>query len=411
MKKNKLILCFLIVIGLIVVLFVSIKNSVQYRKKEKIDGHAASQAQIENLQAQIDTLMAKVESGADASTIERKEQFIPQLPRGGVYAAVDFLYWQANQDGLEYGTKMLADPIIGRESETKTRLLDVHFDWDPGFRLALGYLFNRFDRWALDLCWTHIRNHAHGKSHAKGIESQTGPVDTIIPNWVTLVFELRAGASKAHAHWNVNFNTLDLDLQRRFLVSRRLDLNPYFGLRGAWIDQHYHVKYRGVFLLAEGEPFFSRDVKFKGKNDFSGIGLRTGTQLIWNLDKHWNLFADVSGSIIYGKFHVRMQNKNDQGLGEGETPPMPLDFSAKEKFWRGRLNFNEAVGLGWRTFFKQQQYHLSINAAYEMSQWLNQNELFYTLYFRGQDTISSVPIRHNGNLTFQGIKAGIQFDF
>jgi hypothetical protein len=42
---------------------------------------------------------------------------------------------------------------------------------------------------------------------------------------------------------------------------------------------------------------------------------------------------------------------------------------------------------------------------------VDKNELFYTLYFRGQDTISLVPIRNQGNLSFHGIRFGVQFDF
>ncbi|MBS0652318.1 MAG: hypothetical protein JSR39_02200 [Verrucomicrobia bacterium] len=90
---------------------------------------------------------------------------------------------------------------------------------------------------------------------------------------------------------------------------------------------------------------------------------------------------------------------------------MPLDFFAKETFWRVRLNFEEAIGLGWETFYNKDKYHFSIRAAYEMSQWLNQNQLFNTFYFRGQDTISSVPIRSQGDLSFQGIKVGMNLDF
>lgn len=326
-------------------------------------------------------------------------------------ARVDFLYWKADEDGLEYGTKMKASPLIGEASHTDTQLLDLHFDWDPGFRLGFGYLFNHFDSWSLNLNWTHIRNHAHATASAKGIESQIGKVDTIISPWVNLLFELRAGASKASAHWHVDYNTLDLDFGRSVLLSKRFILNPYFGLRGAWIDQDYKAIYKSTFILAEGSPPFSRNVDFKAKNDFSAFGLRGGTELVWLLSKNWHIFSQVAGHILYGKFKVEMKNLHDQGLGEGETPPKPLNFTASEHFWRVRLSFEESIGLGWETFFRNQRYRLCLRAAYELSQWLNQNELFYSLYFRGADTISSVPVRSQGNLSFHGIRAGVQFDF
>ena len=145
--------------------------------------------------------------------IKTKRPFDPVCRMGEV--RVDFLLWSADEDGLEYGTKMIATPLIGAASDTKTRLLDLDFEWNPGFRLGAGAIFDNFDCWELDLTWTHMNNHAHGESSAKGIESQVGNVDTIISPWVNLLFELRAGASHAKAHWEVDYNTLDLDFGKK----------------------------------------------------------------------------------------------------------------------------------------------------------------------------------------------------
>lgn len=334
-----------------------------------------------------------------------------EITSGFFNGHIDLLYWQANEDGLEYGTKMIADRIIGQSSSTKTKLLDLDFAWDLGFRLGIGYALDLFDSWSLNLNWTHIRNHAHGSTSAQGIESQTGNVDTIISPWVNLLFELRAGASKASAHWTVEYNTLDLDFGHSICVCNRFRFAPFAGLRGAWIDQNYKVKYNSVFLLSEGSPFFTREVDFKAKNDFHGFGLRGGADLTFYLCGNWHIFSHLAANILYGKFHVHMRNLNDQGLGEGDIKPMPLNFSASEHLRRVRVNFEEEIGLGWEMFFCCDQYRLSFQLAYELSQWLSQNELFYSLYFRGQDTISSVPIRSQGNLSFHGLRAGLQMDF
>ncbi|HEY2811344.1 MAG TPA: Lpg1974 family pore-forming outer membrane protein [Rhabdochlamydiaceae bacterium] len=323
----------------------------------------------------------------------------------------DFLYWKADEDGLEYGTKFIATPVIGQSSKTKTKLLDLDFQWDPGFCIGAAYAFKELDDWTLQLNWTHIHNHAHGTSSTKGIESQVGNVNTIISPWVNLLFELRFGASHASAHWHLHYDTLDLGLCKQVSLSKRFLLTPFFGFRAAWIDQDYKAKYKSVFVLAEDATPFSRNVTFKGKNDFSAFGIRTGGEIVCKLRKNWYLFSQFFGNLVYGKFKILMKNLNDQGLGEGDIPPMPLDFKATENFWRVRLAFEEAIGLGWERFFQHNLSHLRIHIAYELSQWLNQNELFYTFYFRGQDSISSVPIRNQGNLSFQGIRVGMQYDF
>jgi hypothetical protein len=171
------------------------------------------------------------------------------------------------------------------------------------------------------------------------------------------------------------------------------------------------VKYKTHFLSAEDSPVTTRNVTFRAKNDYSGFGVRAGSDFLWHLSRHWNLFGEFSASILYGEFEVKLKNLHDQGLGEGDVPPFPLDFFARERFWRARANFEEAIGLSWETVFNRERFHVTVNAAYELSQWLNQNQLFYTFYLRGQDTISSVPIRNGGDLSFHGIRLGIQLDF
>lgn len=345
--------------------------------------------------------------------IEPKEEppVCCNLPCRRFETRLDFLYWQADEDGLEYGTKMEATPIIGTASSTKTKLLDLDFEWDPGFLLGFGYLITDFDSWAVDLNWTHIHNDAHGKATAQGIEGQTTVVDTIIPSWVNLLFELRFGASRASAHWDLHYDTLDIELKKTICLSERFMLKPHFGVRGAWIDQDYKASYDTVFLLAAGAPTFTRTVTFKGDTDYKAGGLRGGSEIICRLTNEWHIFSQFSANFLYGKFNVEMKDLNDQSLGEGGVVPSLMNFTASEHFRRVRLSFEEAIGFGWESLFRCEQYRLCLRAAFEMSQWLQQNELFTTFYFRGQDTITSFPVRSQGDLSFMGVRLSAQFDF
>ncbi len=367
--------------------------------------------QVQSLRDQVDDLAAKV----NCTTLENMHcQLGANLPshslKGGFTTDVDFLYWKANEDGLEYGTKFVSRPV-GTPITANAKLLDLHFEWDPGLRINMGYIFPQFENWELNLTWTHIRNHAHAQAKSNGVESQVSNTDTIIPPWVTLLFELRFGVSQANTKWTLNFNTLDLALGRSFSLSKRIVMNPYFGFRGAWVDQHYNAKYNTVFIPEEDAPTFNRLVNFKAKNDFRAFGIQSGAGFIWHFSKHWNLFTDLSGNLLYGKFNVKAKNLGDRGLGQGEVPPAPLDLKTSEKFFRIRLNFEEAIGLAWESFYNQDRYFVSVKIAYELSQWLNQNELYYLWYFRGTDTVSAMPVRSNGNLGLQGIRAGMRFDF
>ncbi len=378
-------------------LVVANENEIHHGAAKK---HGRVQEQIDVLTAKVDQGIVENVHGTMGGNLAAYENV------GGFRFNLDFLYWQAKEDGLEFGTEIVTNPAGAEPAQVTTKLLDLHFDWDPGFCVGIGYLFDHYDNWSLDLNWTYMRNKARGNATAGGIESMTGTTSTIISPWVNLLFEPRDGASQANARWDINYNVLDLDLGRSFFVSKQVALNPFIGVRGALINQDYKVNYSTIVLTGDGGPRVSRVVTFKGDNDFGGIGLRGGSEVLWQFGKHWNLFGEISGSLLIGKFRVKMKNLNDQGLDH-----LPLNFFASEKFWRVRLNMEEAIGFGWETFFCRNQYHVAIKAAYELSQWLSQNELFYTFYFRGADTISSVPVRNQGNLGFHGIKVGVHFDF
>lgn len=340
-------------------------------------------------------------------------------PCGKFLTRLDFLYWLADEDGLEYGTKMVATESIDVFSTTDTRLLDLDYEWDPGFRLGFGYLMNSFDSWALNVNWTHIHNHAHGKTTASGIEGQITATDTIIPIWVSLLFEPRWGAVSGSAHWHLDYDTLDIELGKSLCLGDRFVFNPYFGLRGALIDQDYRVNYNCVFILEEGAPTFNRIVNFKGDNDYKAFGVRGGSEMVYRLTNTWHLFSQLSANLLYGQFRVKMKNLHDQGLPDStedfdndtDIPPFPTDFHASQEFWRVRLNFEEVVGFGWERLFRSDQYRLCFRAAFEMSQWLNQNQLYSTLHFRAIDAINLLSVRSQGDLSFMGLRVSGQFDF
>lgn len=265
------------------------------------------------------------------------------------------------------------------------------------------------DGWSAKLNWTQIETKARGQSTAQGVESQVGNVDTIISPWVNLLFELRKGATNASAHWKLSYNTLDLDFCKNLYLSERFHLTPFCGFRGAWLDQKYRADYKCVFLLTESSPSFTRTVNFVAKNDFNSFGIRTGGEILCTLACNWHLFSRFSANLLYGKFNVHMKNSHDQGIGESPILPPTVDLQAFERMWRVRLAFAEAIGFDWQFTFRNYS-RLSVRAAYELSQWLGQNSLFYTFYFQGLDTISSVPIRNQGTLSFHGIRIEVQFD-
>ncbi len=179
--------------------------------------------------------------------------------RGKWSIGADFIYWRADEDGLEYVTK-------------KHHIHKPGIAWDPGFKFGLGYTFHDF--WGLFFKWTYLHTRQNGHQHG-----------SLLPWWND-----SKHVRKASAHWRLHYQTYDLNVARDYCVHPKLVVRPYTGLRGALIDQDYKVKY---------------DAKhFKADNDFGGVGVRLGSELRWYMTRRFALKGDLSGSLLYGHFDV-----------------------------------------------------------------------------------------------------------
>ena len=84
------------------------------------------------------------------------EEPCPNIPRLSVFTPCDsfdvfgeFLYWQSTIGGLELGyLTSVSVPLATSDFEIATKNLD--FDWDPGFRVGIGYYF-KIPAWHLGL--------------------------------------------------------------------------------------------------------------------------------------------------------------------------------------------------------------------------------------------------------------------
>lgn len=254
---------------------------------------------------------------------------------------LSFIYWQASEDGLEYGLSEKAQEsvvydvrgIIGPTTNTdvgyslsgslKDQKMD--FKWDPGFKAGIGLVFGERDQWDLLLNWTWLQSTAQGsykgdQSISKEIMAPTlllnpqpSALQYTVPSWGPVV--LGGPAANATSHWRLHYNTLDLELGRNFFLSKNLTLRPHIGLRGASLHQNIKAQYdsilNGLVGLADGVPVptvnfggFSPGNQFKGKNDYDAGGLRGGLDANWNFTNCFAVYGKISGALLYGRFKV-----------------------------------------------------------------------------------------------------------
>lgn len=308
-----------------------------------------------------------------------------------VTASIDVLFWQASEDGLSYASRI---DVEGSNFKNKARHLN--FKYEPGFRVGLGTFFAKSDQWDLEFFWTHL------DSKASGLTSNGSLLQ--IP-WNSSI--LGNNASRAKAFWNLYYNIIDLELGRNFFISKALAARPFIGLRGAFIKQKYQVDYNGQFALPVGVTV-EAPTKFNGKDNFWAIGIRPGVDLLWHFNKHWAFVGAVSTSLLYGS---QMTTSKSSGLNPTTSPLEPLAISFKDSSWKYRLNVEGSLGFQWETYFNEHKRHLSMALIYEVSQWINQNQLAQNII--QFETVRTTPqaIPKNATLGLQGFTYKLNFAF
>lgn len=326
----------------------------------------------------------------------------------GVTIDAYFLYWQAYEDGLEYLQSINSTLIDNTHIDIEGRLYDLDFDWNPGVRLDIGYIFPQRQQWELGLGWTHIYSKAHDSC---SLSEKSSGEKTLKPIWLPLI--LGGFAEKASAHWSACYNTLDFSLSRHYFVGKWLAMKPFIGVRGAWIDQDYRVNYLAGH---NGLPDITEN-RFKVDQDFSGGGLIMGTDLQWFAAKNWSILAKVTGGLVYGHFSV---DERVKGVVQFAAPVQAFAIFETLHF---KNDLNRVVptveakgGVQWQTFFNDDKFLVSVGLFYDLVYWWNQNQfLNYIVLLDESPTANGdsllIPKRANGGLQYQGISAQARVEF
>jgi len=320
----------------------------------------------------------------------------------GFFLDGTFLYLQAKEDGLEYGDKVDIFGVNGTPAfiAAKIHPKNPNFEWNPGFQVSLGYIFCKREAWDLVLSWTHYISDSK-RSTSTSVDF---PLERILPGWDP--FLTGAFASHASAHWDLHYNILDVCLEKYFSVGNWFAVKPTVGLRGAWIDQKYRTKY---LATQDGLNFFNSNLK--ARNDFSGLGVKAGTDLQWFLSKRWSILGNFALSLIYGTFELKQKVFGIIFPAPGVT--IPEEFETKASEARIVPNLESKIGLQWQTFLSCHRYRISFGAFYNLFYWFHQNRLHNLSVFFNALTFDTYinEIRNSGDLQIHGGSLEARFEF
>lgn len=318
----------------------------------------------------------------------------PLVNRLNVNITADFIYWKAQQDGLDFATSGIFDafgPIAAIPPSFthvgKGEAKEPNFQFQPGFKVGLGLAFAH-DGWDLhaNYTWLNPNNHT---------TTINAPSDSYLTNtnWGDVyLYSMSCTLASASASWKLNFNVLDVDLGRNFFLSRFLTLRPFFGLKGAWLTENYDITYvpYSVIPLADG-GFISATYKMREK--IQGIGIRSGLSPVWHFARNLGLYGDLACSAMWNHFSVR---RNDFF----EEPSGPLNtINYEQSFHRVTPVLELGIGLTYMGWFSNEKYLLEVKAGWEEQVWFSMNKFIDPL------------LTPTGNLTTQGFTLKVGFTF
>ena len=328
----------------------------------------------------------------------------------GFTTELSFLYWKAVTEGLVYAQEIdgsvgpaAADPII-----IDAKVKDLDYEWDPGFKVGLGYIFDGRQQWDTSLYWTYFHSTA-AASASVGADDLS--LVALRPTW--LPFLMGSVADRAKADWTFNYNVIDACIARDFFLGKYLSLRPQAGIRGAWLYQDYEAKYRAGQFVNGGATLLRRNTRFKGSNDYSGAGLRFGSDAKWYLTK--NLIIQGNGfiSLLYGEFRIKEFYDGAFPLDVGAGPFLkPETIDLRKDFNAVRPNLETELGATWQIFFNNDKFRFALGAFYQLVYWFNQNNLvnqFLSLDGNGNAYVTN--INPQGDLSMQGVRIQANLDF
>jgi len=303
-----------------------------------------------------------------------------------------FIYWQPTQGNSEFAvssSKAVADTgatIFGTTAIPVTNHVNnLKTDYKPGFQVAGGLDFGS-DNWDSSLQYTWFHN-----TNSEDISAPTGGS----------IFPMRAhpratGSAQsfdsAHASWHLGMDLADWQLGRSYYVGKKLTFRPFLGLRGAWIRQTYHTKYERTTVTPS-------TIQISEKSTSWGLGAEAGMNASFMIDCGFRLFGNVEADILYTRYKTILSE---------ESSSSTQTLAVKQgQIGTVRPHSSIDLGLGWGTYFFDNDYHVDFAASYGFQAFWDQN------MFRqfSDDTATANSQAPNGNLYVQGLNITARFDF
>ncbi|HLA83302.1 MAG TPA: Lpg1974 family pore-forming outer membrane protein [Thermoguttaceae bacterium] len=299
----------------------------------------------------------------------------------GVTPFGDVLYWHASAEASSVWSNAAYE---GSSFSAE----NVPFDWNPGFRVGFGHEWNE-QSWDIKLYWTYFRT-----SQDASVSVADTTHNAVVPEFFSGFVGGVGLFSQGSLDWRLAYNTIDLEIGRRFALGESAWIRPSMGLKTAFLQQDVHLN----FARPDAEePLLSVSAEENITHDFWGIGPSFGVSGGWRLPRcaRLSLVGSFAADLLFGQWNV-----NDEYTRTDLLPPIETYgafTTSMTDSYLGTPVLRYYLGLEWA---HQGQVAVSARVGYELQWWANQQRML---------AFQQLPM--HGDLTLEGLTCGVSIGF
>ncbi len=298
-------------------------------------------------------------------------------------AFASFIYWHVSQESMETAIINHSLTPSGSNASQATPLPD--FNYKPGFKVGFGFDTN-YDDWTGWVEYTWL----HQSITSTNTTSNETPYST--SPWLSLGSE----TTGIHSKWKMHLDMLDAAFSRPYYEGTQISISPYAGMRALWIRQNFN-------LFVQNPPSDpNQPTLSKNQSHSWAIGPMLGTIGHWMLGMGFRFEGKASGSLLYTQYtHLRSYQAATQTGGVYNS-----SMRSFHNYNVLRPTAELGVGLGWGSYFDNQNYYWDLSARYDFNIFWDQNVMA-----RFQNALVNLVTGATGNLYLHGLTLSSRFDF
>ena len=319
---------------------------------------------------------------------------------GDFFLTGDYIYWTWQQEMMEVGT-LITPTAFGAQAflNGSCEIILQSPGYTSGFQIGLGCGLKSMDDWILHGEYTWYTN-----SDTLNTTASTSQILAVSSGLVPYIQGVTPGvllADLLKTKARLDYNAVDLLLERPFYFGRKLTADLMVGLQALWIDQKFTATGSDLSFIESGAFVITAvDGSFTSisKQNSWGLGPKFG------LSSHWLLGYGIKimGSVSLSALYTRYTKLNTSVTGAvSSTSTANLQTNQKKNYNTVNPVGEASLGLGWGSYFNDDSVHFELSAGYDFKLFWNQNVVNTLVNSNGSP----------GNLSLRGLNIQARFDF